>query len=71
MGLQRTRRTFLLGKEHFADGLCRRPVRFAPSLSIITVASMRSQKTLKFGPGLTVDYGDNAAGNSGYLPSSY
>ena len=68
--------TYGLSAKHLSDPLQQRHIPTPdPTLDVVTLSSithhvgvnaLASEQTIEFGPGLTIVYGDNAAGKSGY-----
>lgn len=56
-----------LAKEHIPDQTAGAPVSLASIFHHRGVNALAEDQTLKFGPGLTVVYGDNGAGKTGYI----
>ena len=56
-----------LGKEHVPDKAAGAPVSLISIFHHRGVNALAEDQTLKFGPSLTVVYGDNGAGKTGYI----
>lgn len=56
-----------LAKEHVPDQAAGAPVSLVSIFHHRGVNALAEDQTLKFGPGLTVVYGDNGAGKTGYI----
>ncbi len=66
-GLSEQRDTVPLAKEHVPDQTAGAPVSLVSIFHHRGVNALAEDQTLKFGPGLTVVYGDNGAGKTGYI----
>jgi energy-coupling factor transporter ATP-binding protein EcfA2 len=66
-GLAEQRDTVQLAKEHVPDQTTGAPVSLVSIFHHRGVNALAEDQTLKFGPGLTVVYGDNGAGKTGYI----
>ncbi|MGE0132405.1 MAG: AAA family ATPase [Blastocatellales bacterium] len=66
-GLAEQRDTVPLAKEHVPDQTAGAPVSLVSIFHHRGVNALAEDQTLKFGPGLTVVYGDNGAGKTGYI----
>lgn len=67
-GLAEQQETDLLAKEHIPDGAAGTvPVSLVSIFHHRGVNALAENQTLKFAPGLTVVYGDNGAGKTGYI----
>lgn len=66
-GLAEQQETLPLAKEHVPDKAVGAPVSLASIFHHRGVNALAEDQTLKFGPGLTVVYGDNGAGKTGYI----
>jgi len=66
-GLAEQQDTLPLSKEHVPDKAVGAPVSLASIFHHRGVNALAEDQTLKFGSGLTVVYGDNAAGKTGYI----
>lgn len=66
-GLAEQRDTVHLAKEHVPDQTTGAPVSLVSIFHHRGVNALAEDQTLKFGPGLTVVYGDNGAGKTGYI----
>lgn len=66
-GLSVQRDTVPLAKEHVPDQTAGAPVSLVSIFHHRGVNALAENQTLKFGPGLTVVYGDNGAGKTGYI----
>ncbi len=66
-GLAEQRDTVPLAKEHVPDQAPGAPVSLVSIFHHRGVNALAEDQTLKFGPGLTVVYGDNGAGKTGYI----
>ncbi len=59
--------TVPLAEEHVSDQTAGAPVSLVSIFHHRGVNALAEDQTLKFGPGLTVVYGDNGAGKTGYI----
>lgn len=66
-GLTDPREAVPLAKEHIQDGPTGAPVSLVSIFHHRGVNALAEDQTLKFGPALTVVYGDNGAGKTGYI----
>ncbi|MBK6485415.1 MAG: AAA family ATPase [Gemmatimonadetes bacterium] len=66
-GLAEQRDTVPLAKEHVPGQSAGAPVSLVSIFHHRGVNALAEDQTLKFGPGLTVVYGDNGAGKTGYI----
>lgn len=66
-GLAEQRDTVPLAKEHVPDQTAGAPVSLVSIFHHRGVNALAENQTLKFGPSLTVVYGDNGAGKTGYI----
>jgi len=66
-GLAEQQETFPLAKEHVPEQAVGTPVSLISIFHHRGVNALAEDQTLKFGPGLTVVYGDNGAGKTGYI----
>lgn len=66
-GLAEQRDTVPLAKEHVPDQTAGAPVSLVSIFHHRGVNALAEDQTLNFGPGLTVVYGDNGAGKTGYI----
>jgi energy-coupling factor transporter ATP-binding protein EcfA2 len=66
-GLAEQRDIVPLAKEHVPDQTAGAPVSLVSIFHHRGVNALAEDQTLKFGPGLTVVYGDNGAGKTGYI----
>lgn len=66
-GLAEQQETLSLAKEHVPDKAVGAPVSLVSIFHHRGVNALAEDQTLKFGSGLTVVYGDNAAGKTGYI----
>ncbi len=66
-GLAEQRDVRPLAKEHVPDQAAGAPVSLVSIFHHRGVNALAEDQTLKFGPGLTVVYGDNGAGKTGYI----
>ena len=66
-GLAEQRDIMPLAKEHVPDQTTGAPVSLVSIFHHRGVNALAENQTLKFGPGLTVVYGDNGAGKTGYI----
>lgn len=66
-GLVEQRDVVPLAKEHVPDKTTGAPVSLVSIFHHRGVNALAEDQTLKFGPGLTVVYGDNGAGKTGYI----
>lgn len=66
-GLAEQRDTVPLAKEHVRDQKAGAPVSLVSIFHHRGVNALAEDQTLRFGPGLTVVYGDNGAGKTGYI----
>lgn len=66
-GLAEQRDTVPLAKEHVPDQAAGAPVSLVSIFHHRGVNALAEDQTLRFGPGLTVVYGDNGAGKTGYI----
>lgn len=66
-GLAEQQDTVPLAKEHVPDQTAGAPVSLVSIFHHRGVNALAEDQTLKFGPGLTVVYGDNGAGKTGYI----
>lgn len=66
-GLAEQRDVLPLGREHVPDRTAGAPVSLVSIFHQRGVNALADNQTLKFGPGLTVVYGDNGAGKTGYI----
>ena len=66
-GLAEQRDTVSLSKEHVPDPTAGAPVSLVSIFHRRGVNALAEDQTLKFGPGLTIVYGDNGAGKTGYI----
>lgn len=66
-GLAEQRDAVPLAKEHVPDQTAGAPVSLVSIFHHRGVNALAEDQTLKFGPGLTVVYGDNGAGKTGYI----
>lgn len=66
-GLAEQRDTVPLAKEHVPNQTASAPVSLVSIFHYRGVNALAEDQTLKFGPGLTVVYGDNGAGKTGYI----
>lgn len=66
-GLAEQRDTVPLAKEHVPDQTAGVPVSLVSIFHHRGVNALAEDQTLKFGSGLTVVYGDNGAGKTGYI----
>ena len=66
-GLAEQHDTVPLAKEHVPDQTAGAPVSLVSIFHHRGVNALAEDQTLKFGPGLTVVYGDNGAGKTGYI----
>lgn len=66
-GLAEQRDVVPLAKEHVPDQATGSPVSLVSIFHHRGVNALAEDQTLKFGPGLTVVYGDNGAGKTGYI----
>lgn len=66
-GLAGQRDTVPLAKEHVPDQTAGAPVSLVSIFHLRGVNALAEDQTLRFGPGLTVVYGDNGAGKTGYI----
>lgn len=66
-GLAEQPDTVPLAKEHVPDQTTGAPVSLVSIFHHRGVNALADDQTLKFGPGLTVVYGDNGAGKTGYI----
>ncbi len=66
-GLAEQRDTVPLAKEHVPDQTAGAPVSLVSIFHHRGVNALAEDQTLKFGPGLTIVYGDNGAGKTGYI----
>lgn len=66
-GLAEQRDVVPLAKEHVPDQTAGAPVSLVSIFHHRGVNALAEDQTLKFGPGLTVVYGDNGAGKTGYI----
>src|SRR6185295_6568329 len=66
-GLAEQLDTFPLSKEHVPDETPGAPVSLISIFHHRGVNALAEDQTLKFGLGLTVVYGDNGAGKTGYI----
>jgi energy-coupling factor transporter ATP-binding protein EcfA2 len=66
-GLAQQRDTVPLAREHVPDQVVGAPVSLVSIFHHRGVNALAENQTLKFGPGLTVVYGDNGAGKTGYI----
>ncbi len=66
-GLAEQQETTPLAKDHVPDKAGGAPVYLASIFHHRGVNALAEDQTLKFGPGLTVVYGDNGAGKTGYI----
>lgn len=66
-GLAELRDVRPLAKEHVPDQAAGAPVSLVSIFHRRGVNALAEDQTLKFGPGLTVVYGDNGAGKTGYI----
>jgi energy-coupling factor transporter ATP-binding protein EcfA2 len=66
-GLAERRDTVPLAKEHVPDRKAGEPVSLVSIFHYRGVNALAEDQTLKFGPRLTVVYGDNGAGKTGYI----
>ncbi|RRN55508.1 hypothetical protein EIM48_10280 [Pseudoxanthomonas sp. SGNA-20] len=66
-GLAEQRDVVPLGREHVPDRTAGAPVSLVSIFHQRGVNALADNQTLKFGPGLTVVYGDNGAGKTGYI----
>lgn len=66
-GLAEQRDTVPLAKEHVPDQTTGAPVSLVSIFHHRGVNALAEDQTLKFGPGLTIVYGDNGAGKTGYI----
>ncbi len=66
-GLAEQRDFVPLAKEHVSDQTGGAPVSLVSIFHHRGVNALAEDQTLKFGPGLTVVYGDNGAGKTGYI----
>jgi energy-coupling factor transporter ATP-binding protein EcfA2 len=67
VGLAEQRDIVPLAKEHLPDQAVGAPVSLVSIFHHRGVNALAENQTLKFGPGLTVVYGDNGAGKTGYI----
>ncbi len=68
-GLAEQRDTVPFAKEHVTDQTTGAPVSLVSIFHNRGVNALAQDQTLKFSPGLTVVYGDNGAGKTGYIRS--
>ena len=66
-GLAAQHETAPLAKEHVPDQTAGAPVSLVSIFHHRGVNALAEDQTLRFGPGLTVVYGDNGAGKTGYI----
>jgi hypothetical protein len=66
-GLAEQQEATPLSKEHVPDKAAGAPVSLISIFHHRGVNALAEDQTLKFGPGLTVVYGDNGAGKTGYI----
>ena len=66
-GLAEQRDVVPLTREHIPDQTAGAPVSLVSIFHHRGVNALAENQTLKFGPGLTVVYGDNGAGKTGYI----
>lgn len=66
-GLSEQRESVPLAKEHVPDQIAGAPVSLVSIFHHRGVNALAEDQTLKFSPGLTVVYGDNGAGKTGYI----
>ena len=66
-GLAEQRDIVPLAKEHVPDQIAGAPVSLVSIFHHRGVNALAEDQTLSFGPGLTVVYGDNGAGKTGYI----
>lgn len=66
-GLAEQQDTVPLAREHVPDQTAGAPVSLVSIFHHRGVNALAEDQTLKFGPGLTVVYGDNGAGKTGYI----
>ncbi|WKZ13673.1 MAG: AAA family ATPase [Gammaproteobacteria bacterium] len=66
-GLAEQRDNVPLAKEHVPDQTAGAPVSLVSIFHHRGVNALAEDQTLNFGPGLTVVYGDNGAGKTGYI----
>lgn len=66
-GLAEQRDTVPLAKDHLPAQTAGAPVSLVSIFHHRGVNALAEDQTLKFGPGLTVVYGDNGAGKTGYI----
>jgi energy-coupling factor transporter ATP-binding protein EcfA2 len=66
-GLAEQHDTVPLAREHVPDQTAGAPVSLVSIFHHRGVNALAEDQTLKFGPGLTVVYGDNGAGKTGYI----
>lgn len=66
-GLAEQRDVVPLAKEHVPDQTTSAPVSLVSIFHHRGVNALAEDQTLKFGPGLTIVYGDNGAGKTGYI----
>jgi hypothetical protein len=66
-GLAEQQETMPLSKEHVPDVAAGAPVSLISIFHHRGVNALAEDQTLKLGPGLTVVYGDNGAGKTGYI----
>lgn len=66
-GLAEQRDTVPLAEEHVPNQAAGAPVSLVSICHHRGVNALAENQTLKFGPGLTVVYGDNGAGKTGYI----